>query len=394
MMDTKLLANTTGGGKFSNVFAKENSVSTRDSNAELLRIICMLMIVCHHFIVHAFFPNILKGEYSNSAEAFCFYVHGFIYVGVNVFVLITGYYGIKTRVHSFTNLYLMYALYGLLVVLAINIGALLPMWADTATASMAIPKRLFFAFRHIFFPFTTGGCWFLNAYLGLLFLSPLLNIAREHINKRQYQIILIALTISSLYFGWYRVANVFDGKGYSIAQFLYLYMIGGYLRRYVDFRKWRTCGIGLYVGGALLWGLLNFLRLEVPDMLGVRIPNTFLHWGMWTYNHPCILLASIGLFVFVMSFHFQSKAVNWIAASCVGVYVLQEGGLFKYKWVSGFAQHLVLSPWQMVMVLLPLSIIFFCIAILVDKVRIPIQKIINKPIDKAIGHLVKSVLKS
>lgn len=171
-------------------------------------------------------------------------------------------------------------------------------------------------------------------------------------------------------------------------------MIGGYLRRYVDFRKWRTCGIGLYVGGALLWGLLNFLRLELSDIFGIRIPTAFLQWGMWTYNHPCILLASIGLFVFVMSFHFQSKAVNWIAASCVGVYVLQEGGLFKYKWVFGFAQHLALSPWQMVMVLLPLSIIFFCIAILVDKVRIPIQKIINKPIDKAIGHLVKSVLKS
>lgn len=302
--NNELPANTMGGGKSSDVFAKENIVSTRDSNAELLRIICMLMIVCHHFIVHAFFPDILKGDYSNPAEALCFYLHGFIYVGVNVFVLITGYYGIKTRVHSFTNLYLMYALYGLLTVLAINIGTLIPIWADTATASMTIPQRSFSAFKHTISPFTNGGCWFLNAYLGLLFLSPLLNIAREHINKHQYQIILILLTISSLYYGWYSVASTFDGSGYSIAQFLYLYMIGGYLRQYVDLRKWRIGGIGLYVGGALLWGLLNFLRLEVPNMLGIRIPNTFLHWGMWAYNNPCILLASIGLFIFVMSFHF------------------------------------------------------------------------------------------
>lgn len=384
------VANVMGGD--SDPFVKRNSLPVRDSNAELLRIVCMMMIVCHHFIVHAFFPDILKGEYTDAAGAFCFYLHGFIYVGVNVFVLITGYYGIKTRIHSFTNLYLMYALYGLLMVLAKNIGAILPLGADTVIASLSVSQRLFFAVKHIFLPFTNGSCWFLNAYLGLLLLSPLLNTAREHIDKRTYQIILLLLTISSLYFGWYRVAGTFDGCGYSIAQFVYLYMIGGYLHRYVDFRKWRTAGIGLYVGSALLWGLLNFMRLEMPEMLGIRIPLTFFHWGMWTYNHPCILLASIGLFVFAMSFHFYNKAINWIAASCVGVYVLQEGGLFRYKWVSALAQHCALSPWQEMLLLIPLSLAFFFVAILVDKVRILIQKILNKPLDNALTRLAKRII--
>lgn len=394
MSNTKMAANAVGGGNSSCVFANTDPRPVRDSNAELLRVVCMLMIVCHHFIVHAFFPDILKGEYSSAVEALCFYLHGFIYVGVNVFVLITGYYGIKTRIHSFTNLYLMYALYGLFSVLAVNIGVLFPFGADTVTASFTVSQRLFRAFKYILFPFSNGGCWFLNAYLGLLLLSPVLNTARANLDKRTYRKVLLLLTVSGIYLGWYRHAGTFDGSGYSIAQFVYLYFIGGYLRQYVDFRKWRVKGIYAYIGGALCWGLLNFVRLEMPDILGIRIPNTFLHWDMWTYNHPFVLLASIGLFVFVMSFHFHSGFINWVAASCVGVYVLQEGGLFKYKWITSLMHHFAFSSWQMVLLLVPLSVLFFCVAVLIDKVRIPVQKIINKPLDRALGRLAKSIWKN
>ena len=61
---------------------------SRECNFELLRIISMLMIIMHHYVIHNNLINI--GIFQNKVIAIFFAIGG--KVGVNLFIMISGYY--------------------------------------------------------------------------------------------------------------------------------------------------------------------------------------------------------------------------------------------------------------------------------------------------------------
>jgi len=89
-----------------------NTNVARNSNAELLRIISMLMILVHHIVVHGLFPGFETGDLQRGlATSFAMLVNGLLYVGASCFVLISGYYGIKFKWRGLLNLYLIVVFY-------------------------------------------------------------------------------------------------------------------------------------------------------------------------------------------------------------------------------------------------------------------------------------------
>lgn len=73
-------------------------VKQRDSNLELLRIVAMSMIVIYHIFVHGISP-----VYVGSHSILTVWYVPFIF-GVNLFILISGYYGIRLSWKSFLSL--------------------------------------------------------------------------------------------------------------------------------------------------------------------------------------------------------------------------------------------------------------------------------------------------
>ena len=83
----------------------------RQSNIELLRMLCMLFIVCHHMIVHALPSNPIWNN--NGAEWYGLQLlNCMCYVAVNIFILISGYFSIHIKFRSFIRFYIMLAFYG------------------------------------------------------------------------------------------------------------------------------------------------------------------------------------------------------------------------------------------------------------------------------------------
>ena len=70
------------------------NTKVRNSNIELLRIIAMMFIVIWHISVHA-----QKGELPSHN-----YIAAITTTGVNLFVLISGYWGIKLKWKSLLNI--------------------------------------------------------------------------------------------------------------------------------------------------------------------------------------------------------------------------------------------------------------------------------------------------
>ena len=88
---------------------------TRDSNMELLRLVAMLLIM----VVHANFRALPKPDAdmiaANPSSAFLqFMTEGFSIFGVNVFVMLSGWYGIRPRLSRFCELLFQLLFFGVL----------------------------------------------------------------------------------------------------------------------------------------------------------------------------------------------------------------------------------------------------------------------------------------
>lgn len=79
----------------------------RKSNIELLRIVAMAMIVVYHVIIHGIAPTGILPK--TIPPMLC----APVIFGVNLFVLISGYFGIKLSWRSFLSLMYIIAFYKL-----------------------------------------------------------------------------------------------------------------------------------------------------------------------------------------------------------------------------------------------------------------------------------------
>lgn len=215
----------------------------RRSNIELLRIVLILFIVMHHFIVHVAFRDLFYGDSVSSETNSAAIVNGFLYSAVNCFVLISGYFGIKFKWRGLVNIYLILLFYGL-----IDLFASVLFNGEPLTASAL--KSTLLCFSH-------SRYWFIQCYVALYMMTPLINRGLYQLAKREYVTILLLFSVINLYLGYYWHNSIFNLTGFTTAQFVFLYIIGGYIRQFADetsLKKSRWISLGVYVLCSLIWG--------------------------------------------------------------------------------------------------------------------------------------------
>lgn len=293
----------------------------RQSNMELLRIVCMMFILVHHVLTGALplsdYALLTSGTellLTKILDAFCF-------VAVNVFVLISGYFSIQPSIRGFLRLYVMCAFY---VFLTYHVHLYL-------IGDFHLGKS---ALLYVLFPFGRNpGWWFLGCYVILYFLSPLINRYIDRITKKEFLSSLILLTVVNLYFGFYRCSEFCNTEGfptgYTVLQFVYMYFIGRYLRLHTpSFSQYRWWLLLLYGVCSILVGTIDY-----SNVAGI-LPTS--QWfAIDGYNHPLVMASSIALFMFFITLSFQSRIVNYIAQSCLPLYLVHGscyivGEVYKY----------------------------------------------------------------
>jgi len=359
---------TEGEGKPSDM-GRPVSRSERHSNIELLRLLCMFFILVHHFITHALFgsPVVIYGAGDLSfTSSTAIVVNGLCYVGVNCFLLITGYFGLRFKWKRLLNIYFILVFYSLVYVL-IEYGL---------TGEFFGPKyylQQIFSLKYIF-----SRWWFMECYVLFFLIAPL--IKTEGWSRLQYQKILVLLTIVNIALAYWlkRYSN-----GFTVAQFLYLYVVGGYIRRFVDvsagsaslcvLRRWGA--FGLYLGTGLLFGFFSLLRhyMIIP------------HWNAESYNNPLLVLSALGLFLFMLTFNFQSRIVNWLASSSLAIYLVQHMDMMRclVRWSEQWIDPTRQLP-DFFVFLLIFCLAYMLSALLIDQVR----KLVFKLLGALFGNLL------
>lgn len=275
----------------------------RLSNMELARIVAMLMIVIGHFILTYGLWNgsdfICRQDVTQPVSSYLYVVFfGLCIVGVNVFILVSGYFTIHLSWKSFLSYYLLCIFYNAAVFL-IN--------------TFMFDSFSWKALVKVFLVDKTVN-WFFRAYFWLMLISPLLNKALEHLSLRELRIGAALLLFLNCFSGF--VLHEYNTNGFNVYNFVFLYVMGNWIRK-ESYTKNVSRGGALvaYFGGCLLTSLVAIFILMKTDMSIQQI---------FAYNNPLIVFASAGLVLFFSRLRFTSKAVNLIASTVVATLFVQH----------------------------------------------------------------------
>lgn len=308
----------------------------RDSGIELLRIIIMFMIL----LLHANHTIFGSPEHPFSAIGISRNIlESFTQISVNVFVLITGFYGTNFKLYKAVNLLFQCAFCVFLLALTAFVTGIFKF----DSINVVVKSLNFFKY------------WFIIAYIGMMAITPFINTSLQKMPQRTY---LYSLIIAYCIFGlgdFFHVNNMALGinGGYTTLWFILLYITGQYISRFPFSLSKRHCIIGILI----CITVQTFLFCPI-EFLGI------------SYCNPAIYVESILFFIIFSKIHFTSKTINFIAASTTMVYLLNTNifafQFFKTSIIDFFDQH---SMFIASTFTLMLCIAYFVSAILIDQIR-------------------------
>lgn len=342
------------------------SKKTRDSNFELLRIILMLFIVMHHII-----SSVIAPGFSSKGFA-CIDV--IFHTAVIVFVLISGYFGINLRIKALLSLILQVTFYSLLL-------TLLGVYVFRLGSPIDIIKSLL--------PVSGNYYWFITVYVELLLLSPFVNKLLVHLSNQQYKSLIVILAFLIFWFGLLRKTNIsIDGK--NIVYFIFIYIVGGGIRRISlldEKSKFLTNRFHFFIL------LLSLIVLGG----GYLLPEThslFIHFMAYTYvyNSPFLLILSISIFCLFRNLSFKNNIINYLASSSLAIYLIHEHPLMReIIYVKLFMKIIYMNPYYLFGTIIIFSILLSVICMLMDKIRVFIFNLIDKPISIVSDKIEKKI---
>ena len=382
----------------------------RQSNMELLRLVAMMMILVMHMDYGAFgLPTAESVENAPMTTFGRIFVEHLCLVAVNVYVLISGWFGIRPKMKSFVRLMLQVAMYSIIIT-----GTFLLLGKTTfkigyVTDMLIIGKQY----------------WFVVSYLLLYLVSPILNTFVEHSTKREFQWMLLVFFGFQFVYSWIFGLEEFAG-GYSALSFMGLYLLARYVKIYENdndnerrktkdenesshpdgiascstalrtgskFQVWLRRAKGssfknpfksfksltrftfsklltLYLFIAAITALFVFLAYGWKgDTFGDACAGIFAH-----YNSPFIVVSSLVVLLMFSKLQFQSKVINYLSSSAFAVYLIHAHPLLWDEYLNIFPPIYAKYPnllGVLLMMLVAIIIFFLCIAI--DKILSPLR---------------------
>ena len=368
----------------SNMTNGSDKMKERKSNIELLRIVTMIMIIFHHFAIHGKF-NFPPG-YISINRMWILFIWIFGKIGVDIFVLISGYLLItskKVKTTKIIKFYFQLIFYSIGIYLIFSLLKIIPF----------SKKELIYCF----FPITNNLWWFASSYFVLYILSPFINKFAQESTQKTYKNLLLLMA-----FIWCIIPTLTD-KGVqsnSLIWFTFVYLLGGYIKLYKDDLKIKYIYIKILLSILLTVSssiLIAKFQIKIPL---INIYPTYFY-GM---DKLPILLISLLIFIAFKNLDIKTnKIINTIASTTFGIYLIHDNPYIrKFLWQTLFknAKHvnkLYLIPYSIttcVLVFIVCSMIEYLRIFLIEKRYMAIIYKYENKINNTFSRLMKRVNKA
>ena len=291
----------------------------RSSNIELFRILSMLMIVAHHYVVNSDLINCIDAQKSLHLQDYFLLLFGWGgKTGINCFVLITGYFMCTSNITKKK----FFKLLGERYFYAVTIWCL---FFFTGYAAFSVK-----GFLKMVFPFFTvadnfTSC-FLLFYLLILFLNKLIHALTEN---EHFMLMAWCIGIYVFLPSFAKANVVFN----YVTWFSILYVIASYIRLYP--KEWfgdvKTTGSIAGVSLLLSWASVAVLA-ALSRIIGKGVGICY--FLVADSNKVLALATGISGFLFFKNLKIgYSKVINTIAASTFGVLLIHANSDTMRRWL-------------------------------------------------------------
>ena len=315
------------------------SKNIRKTNYEMIRIFAMILIVIHHVFVHCINKQILNPDLCETSKLFndftiykrlviTDYAYSFGKIGNILFILISGYFLIDKKIDISKQIIkivseMLFATFVLMIVSGIHL--------HFERIKTTLNIRMF-----------NEGWWFTGYYISIILFAWLgLNSYLQKIDRTQYRnILLIMFAIVSIV--WIR--NVISKIGLDgIASGVFIYMLGGYIKKYDPFQKvngW--IAFLVIVFSFIVMGFSYYLYTANNINAAILGNKEAYNTVIGEYSEFSITCLAVGVSLFELIRRFKIKdsfVINYIASATFLIYLIHDNsyvhGLFyKIDWVD------------------------------------------------------------
>lgn len=345
----------------------------RSSNFEMLRIISMFMIVCHHFAIYSGWE---VGDGFSLRKLFIDYFGMFGKLGVVIFVLISAYFLCEKefkwqRVTSIYFSVISYTLFFFFILLFFINKDILNFSRELVT----------FDYLRTFLPITFRTYWFVSPFIFMIVMSPYLNILINKLSNRDLGKVLIILTVFlSIMPTMIGVADHAFNGGDAMLFFSYLYLLGAFLKRnQAKFtKKWA------YLLIFILFSVVLMISILIIDLINPNLEWIFPPYLFAEMNSPLILGMAISLFLFVKNVQMPfNPVVNKLASATFGVYLIHENFFVRrFLWLNLVQAKTFYSSNMLIVKAIIASLVVYLMCTSIELVRQVIVKQLGRVISK------------
>lgn len=326
-------------------------MKNRNVHLELLRMLCMLMVLLLHYFMHGgIFHNFM--DISPFNQVIISVVESMCIIAVNVFVFISSYF-LSEKKDTRRNI----------------IKTYIELWITNFFISVLLIfyKQIDFSFGIIFkilFPFLSQNYWFIDAYLLLLFLIPYLSKMLGVFNKRDLQKLIILLFLINSIFSMIPYTTVGLNTANSLVWFMNLFIIIYYIKEYnINFSQQRLRVV--IVTCIIILSSLVYLLLKEKGLNAAMF--------VLRYNNPIILVYSLAVFMafknsnFIKN-NFLKKSILFFSTTSLYVYLITENPFVRdFLWNDIFSTSFLIESNLYILFVVLSCLIIYILCIFIGK---------------------------
>ena len=340
----------------------------RNANIERVRILSMLMVLTMHALAKS-------GALYDSGATVYWWVEALCVCAVDVFVMITGYYSVTAPFRSERILRVLVIVWSWSLLNSLIVAVV--MRQPLTPASIV----------RMLIPVLSKKYWFVNAWLGMMVLSPYVNLLVRSLTREQFRFLLGFLLLAMVLRPTLlpREWGQDDSMGLTMFFFLTLYVLAAWIRLYSNPAHLRLSWLWL---GYLAFSLLIlgsralFLRLGTSDA-------TAMHWYGYD-SAPVVAQAVLLLLIGLNGKTISGRAagvVSALAKNSFAVYIIHFS-LNPILWTR--VLHLgrwIGTPWKGILAVLAAVALVYLACIGVEELRLRFFRRLNRRL-RLTQHLV------
>lgn len=328
-------------------------IKQRRSNLELLRIVAMLMIIAFHIYRHCVSgqltdPDSMERMGNGLFSVPLFYkklllltvFSSFGRAGNVVFMTLTGYFmvakGREIRLVPIAKKLLLEQGYAAVLLL---LTSLLVFRRNPDSCTTLTEVNLF-----------NSMSWYVGYYFLVMLLARLcLNRYLEELERKQYRLFLFALLCMTQFKWIIKLLNGVTGNLVILVTGVFLYSLGGYIRRYQPFARVRTWAIfGVIAGIYALLFLSTYAGVQdrIQDYYREASTDPFIQYIPNVGDNSIVaILLGVSLFELFRRLRMPCcRVINYLGGATFMIYLFHDNSFFyslwdRQDWITLLSEH-------------------------------------------------------